>query len=214
MTDLTDHKERAQEALAEWVAQKLRGRGYAASVAKDSGDALSKVLELIPEGASVGIPGSVTLREIGLIEALKKRGNRVIQHWGDMTPEDRKRALVEEICADVFVSSVNAISQEGHIVNIDGTGNRVAGISFGPGRLILVAGINKITWDLESAIKRARSSASPNGIRLNSPVPCSRTGVCVDCQIPERMCRVVSILERCPAGRDAHVIIVLQDLGY
>ncbi|MCX7828044.1 MAG: lactate utilization protein [Thermanaerothrix sp.] len=214
MADLMSHKAKADEVLAEGVAQKLRGRGFQAWVVRDAQEALAKVLELVPEGASVGIPGSVTIRQIGLPEALDRRGNRVIHHWKEMTPEERKRVLVEEICADVFLSSVNALSQEGLIVNVDGTGNRVAGISFGPGKLILVAGINKITWDLESALKRAKASAAPNGLRLNSSVPCAKTGTCVDCQVPDRMCRVVSILERCPAGRDAHVIIVLQELGY
>ena len=80
--------------------------------------------------------------------------------------------------------------------------------------LIFVVGVNKIVHDLDAALKRARQAASPNASRLNSPVPCGRTGFCVDCKVPERMCRVISILERCPMGREAHVIIVLQNLGY
>lgn len=214
MVNFTDHLDTSRSALADSLANKLKGKGYSAWVVRDADEALTKVLELIPPGASVGIPGSVTLRQIGLPQALLERGNRVIQHWGEMSQEDRRKALLEELTADVFTSSANAISAEGHIVNIDGTGNRVAGISFGLGRLIIVAGINKVTPDLESAMKRARFVASPNAIRLNSPVPCGKTGVCVDCQVPERMCRVISILERCPSGRDAHVIIALQELGY
>ncbi|ACZ18834.1 lactate utilization protein [Thermanaerovibrio acidaminovorans] len=214
MNGFEDHRRNALRALAESTATRLRERGYSASVVEDRDSARELILSLIPEDAHVGVPGSVTVRDIGLLGALERRGNRVIQHWGDMTPEERKQRLLEEIMADAFVTSANALSKDGHIVNIDGAGNRVAGISFGPGKLIFVVGVNKIVHDLDAALKRARQAASPNASRLNSPVPCGRTGFCVDCNVPERMCRVISILERCPMGRDAHVIIVLQNLGY
>lgn len=203
-------------ALAETVCRHLRQKGFSASLAASEEEARSLVLSLVPPGSSVGIPGSVTVRELDLPRLLEERGCRMIHHWDpDLRPEDRSARLAEELAAEVFLTSTNALTRDGKLVNIDGTGNRVAGLSWAPGRLVVVAGTHKICPDLESALRRARDAASPpNARRLGLDVPCATLGHCVDCDSPRRICRAVSILERAPLGRDAHVVLVDAPLGY
>ena len=171
---------------------------------------------MIEEGATVGIPGTVTVREIGLMERLEEKGCKISEHWlPDMSPAERTAALLGELQADWFVTSANALSMDGTIVNIDGAGNRVAVMSWAPGKIIYIVGINKISSDVHSAIKRARDIASPpNALRLARKTPCTATGHCMDCNSPERICRVVTLIERAPLGRECHVIIVGEELGY
>jgi hypothetical protein len=198
------------------VIKALATNGFQASYAETREEAVNAVLSLVPEGASVGIPGSVTIRELGLPEILEARGNRIVQHWDPaLLPEDRAHRLNDELSSDVFLTSSNAITLAGELVNIDGTGNRVAGMAWAKNRICFVIGINKVSRDLESALQRIRDWATPiNGIRLGMDLPCIKAGFCVDCKVPQRACRAVSVLERAPYGRDAHVILVGEILGY
>ncbi|MDD4160711.1 MAG: lactate utilization protein [Synergistaceae bacterium] len=205
------------EKLGENVCKKLNSLGYSAQFAGNKEAALKAALQLIPDGASVGIPGTVTVREIGLIDELKKRGSSVALHWDpNLKPEDRKTRLMEEMTSDWLVTSTNALSaDEGVFVNIDGTGNRVGAMAWAPGKLLYIVGINKITPDLDTALKRVRNTATPpNSIRLDYNVPCASIGRCVNCNSPERVCRIVTMMERPPFGRDCYVIIVGEELGY
>lgn len=204
------------ENLGKSVVTRLETKGFKARYAATSEEARQILFSLIPEEASVGIPGSVTLRELGLIEALPERGNTVYQHWdAALSPEEKPRRLQEELSSDIFLTGSNAVTLDGTIVNIDGTGNRVAGMAWGANRLIIVVGVNKICRDVESALARVRDAATPpNTQRLNMATPCATTGYCSDCNSPQRVCRAVLILERCPFGRDAHVIIVGESLGF
>lgn len=205
------------EKLGETVCKKLNSLGYSASFVTDKEEALKSVLKLIPEGASVGVPGTVTVRQIGLIDELKKRDSKVSIHWDpSLKPEGKAARFLEELSSDWFVTSTNALTaDEGVFVNIDGTGNRVGAMAWAPGKLLYIVGINKITPDLETALKRVRNTATPpNVIRLNGKAPCASVGHCINCNSPDRVCRIVTMMERPPIGRECHVIIVGEELGY
>jgi len=202
--------------LGESVVKALEANGFKAQYAASSGEAVKAVLELVPRGSSVGIPGTSTVRELGLPGELESRGCRIIQHWDpSLAPEDRPQRWEDEIASDVFLTSSNGVTLDGMLVNIDGTGNRVAGMAWAKNRIIFVAGINKISPDVQTSLERIRNIATPvNALRLGMDIPCTKTGYCVDCKSPQRACRAVLILERAPFGRDAHVIIVGEELGY
>ena len=207
----------ADERLGRSVCKQLEAHGFAARYAADGREALAAALELIPVGASVGVPGCVTARQIGLLDALTKRGSKIYHHWDpELKPEDKAARFIEELKSDWIVMSANAISaDQGTIVNIDGTGNRVGAMSWAPGKLLIIAGINKIAPDLASALKRAHDRATPpNVLRLGGQTPCAELGRCVDCSSPARVCRVTALMERAPLGREVHVIIAGEALGY
>jgi hypothetical protein len=206
---------KAREALGQSVVKALKAKGYEAAYAPSKEAALEEVLKLIPEGVSVGVPGTVTVREIGAMEKLAERGCAIYHHWNPaLSPEERSQVLMDEYCADYFLTSANAITRDGKIVNIDGNGNRVSAMAWGRNTLIFVIGVNKVTSDLEAAIARCRTATPPNALRLNGSTPCTQTGYCVDCDSPARICRALLILERPTNGRKTHVIIVGEDLGF
>ena len=206
---------KAVEALAGSVVRALNRKGYEAVYAPTKEDALAEVLKLIPEGAVVGVPGTVTIREIGAMEKLAERGCTIHHHWNpDLTPEERMQTLMDEYCADYFLTSANAVTRDGMIVNIDGNGNRVSAMAWGRNVLIFVVGVNKVAGSLEEAVNRARTATPPNVLRLNGDTPCTQTGYCVNCDSPSRVCRALLILERPTNGRKTHVIMVGEDLGY
>ena len=208
-------KIKAAEIIGRTLVSELSKKGYLACYANTKEEALSEVLKIIPENASVGIPGSVTIREIGAMEALKGRGCTVYHHWDpSLTPEQRMDICQKENMSDYFLTSANAVTTDGMIVNIDGNGNRVSGMAWGKNTLIFVIGVNKIANSLDAAIERARSAAPPNVLRLNGDTPCTKTGYCVNCDSQGRVCRVLLINERPAFGRKTHVIVTGEDLGY
>ncbi|MDH5438882.1 MAG: lactate utilization protein [Candidatus Bathyarchaeota archaeon] len=192
----------------------LERNGFQTFFVSTRAEALDKVLSLIPTHANVGIGGSVTLREIDLIDALASRGNTVLQHWSQ--PEENLRAImIKQLNSDVFLASSNAVTEDGRLVNIDKAGNRVVAMIFGPRKVILVIGVNKIVKDLEEGILRARNVAAPmNARRRGDKTPCATTGVCTDCETPDRLCRVITIMEKKPSRTDVAVILVGEELGF
>jgi len=204
------------EHLGKSVVKALEANGFKAAYAGSHEEAVIKVLELVPEGSSVGVPGSSTIRELGLFEELQARDCRVFEHWDpSLAPEDRPRRWEEENASDVFLSSSNGVTLDGTLVNIDGTGNRVAAMAWARNRIIFVVGINKVSRDVHSAIQRIRDVATPlNAISKGIDIPCANTGFCVNCKVPNRFCRATLVLERAPFGRDVHVVIVGEELGY
>jgi hypothetical protein len=202
--------------LGKTVVKNLASRGFEALYADTREEALEEVLKIIPEGASVGVPGSVTIREIGAMEALEERGCPVIHHWDpSLSPDERLQKLQDELLADYFLTSSNAVTQDGMLVNIDGNGNRVSGMAWGNNTLIFVVGMNKLTATIDEAISRTRNTATPpNALRLKLDTPCTKTGYCVDCSSPDRVCKALLILERATGGRKSHVILVGEDLGF
>lgn len=203
--------------LGETVAKHCTEKGFVGHYAEDAEKALRLALDLIPDGTTVGIPGSVTIREIGALAALEKKGCTVMQHWDPSlsTPEEKEQRLKDELLCDVLLSSTNALTHDGILVNIDGTGNRVAAMAWGTGKVIIIAGINKITRNVESALAKIRDWATPiNALRLGFDTPCAKIGHCVDCNHPQRACRAILTMERAPFGREIHVIIVGEHLGF
>lgn len=215
MSDLFNGaRAKAAEALGKAAVNGLKQRGFDAVFAATKEEALAEVLRTIPEGASVGVPGSVTIREIGAMEALEARGCKVSQHWGSMSPEERKARRKAENEADFFLTSANAMTRDGRIISIDGEGNRVSAMAWGDGTLIFVIGVNKIANSLDEALSRAHDSAAPNALRLGLDTACSKTGFCVDCRAESRVCRAVLILEAPTMSRKTRVIVTGENLGY
>lgn len=194
----------------------LSSKGFNAVFVNTKEEALEEVLKLIPEKTTVGIPGSVTIRQIGALEKLMERGCTIAHHWDpSLTPEQKNEVLKREFLSDYFLTSSNALTLDGMLVNIDGTGNRVSAMAWGTNTLIFVVGINKIAKDIDSALVRIRNNATPpNATRLHIDTPCTHVGHCVNCDSPQRVCRAVLILERPTTGRKTHVIVVGESLGY
>ena len=167
----------------------------------------------------VGLGGSVTLREIGVPHALKERGFKVADHWIARAKKASANEILElrrqQLNSDVFITSTNALTENGELVNIDGAGQRVAAMIFGPKKVVIVAGANKIVKDLEEGFYRARNIAAPiNAKRLDRSTPCAVTGICSDCDSGDRICNVTTIIHRKPGITNATVIIVGEELGY
>ncbi len=174
------------------------------------------VLNRIPPGAKVGVGGSITLREMGLLESLGQRGNEVYDHWKEGLSKGERQAVGRKHQrADVFLTSTNALTLDGKLVNVDATGNRVTSMIFGPERVIVVAGVNKIVANLTRALARLKTAAALNCRRRKDPTPCAEDLICHDCDSPARLCRVTTIIERKPLGiKEFIIILVGQKLGF
>ena len=207
---LEDRGKRAVDAL--------RKREFNALYVENQAQAKEAVLREVPPGATVGVGGSVTVRGLGILDDLKARGNKIVDHWVTaslFSQENFELRRAQQTC-DVFLSSTNAITLRGQLVNIDGGGNRVNAMAFGPGKAIIVAGANKIVPDLDSALRRIKEIVVPmNCKRINSTPPCVQAGECVDCRVPQRVCRITTIIEwKPPFFSDYLVVIVGENLGY
>lgn len=210
------NREWYKELLLERVSENLKKRGFNAFWTRDKNEAKAKILELIPKASKIGIGGSISIRELGIIEDLENRGYTIIHHWkAELSPELDFRIRRDEINSDVFLASTNALTIDGVIVNTDGVGNRVSAMIFGPKQVILVAGINKIVKDLDDAIWRIKNVATPmNAHRLNLNTPCAKIGYCVNCSSSVSICRVTTIIEYKPSKTDFTVVLVNEELGY
>ena len=178
-------------------------------------EAVKKVSELIEDGSSVTWGGTMTIRDLGIPQYLKDRGTlEVLDRDLAATPEEAQTIYLKAFSADVYLSSANAISEDGVIVNIDGNGNRVAAITWGPKKVIFVVGLNKVAQNVEAALARARSTASPtNAARFDVKTPCKSDGVCHNCNSPQSICNYVHFLRNSPQGRHV-VVLVGENLGY
>lgn len=204
-------EERAKRAI-----DKLEAHDFKAIYVKAKTEALEEIWKHITPRISVGIGGSVTIRELEILGKLEAHGNVVYNHWKPgLSKEEVLSIRKSQMTCDLFLSSVNAVTLNGELVNIDGVGNRVNSTIFGPGKTILVAGYNKIVEDVQEAIKRTKNVAAPiNAKRLNIDVPCAKLGKCVDCNSSNRICRVIVIHERRPSLTDILVILVGEELGF
>jgi hypothetical protein len=198
----------------------LEQNGFEAHVAADSAAAVELILNgLLPAtgAGSVSFGGSMTIVRSGLYQALKARPGLTLLDSYDLSlpPEERMELRRQGLLADLMVTGANALTEDGEMVNLDATGNRVAGIAFGPRHVIVLAGRNKLVPDLQAAFDRIRTYAAPlNAIRLGRKTPCAKTGRCDDCASPERLCNVWTITEKVqPKGR-IKVVLVNEDLGF
>ena len=203
------------ENLLKAVVTALHKRDFRARYVA-AGDVNQVILDTIAAGASVGVGGSVTIRELGILEMLTERGNTIVQHWHDgNTTLTNREIRQKEGSSDYYLTSANAITRQGDIINIDGIGNRVAHMIFGPGHVIIVAGYNKIVDDIDAGIARSKEIAAVmNAKRIGSKTPCQKTGLCSDCDAPGRICRVTSIMHYRPWQTDVTVLLVDAHLGF
>ena len=200
---------------AEKCVEALKRNGFAAYYAESREEANKIVMDAIPANASVGIGGSVTVRDLGLHQALKERGNPVYDHWdATLSPVEKMQARDNQIKADVFLSSTNAVTLDGALVNVDGSGNRVASMIFGPKASVVVCGYNKIVPNIRAGIQRIRAYAAPlNYRRLNVNAPCVGDGDCETCG--PKACKITTIIEAKPAAKDRFVVVIVgEKLGF
>ena len=209
-------KKQYYENVAATIIKNLEKRRMNGFYCADKESAIAKMLELMPEGSSVGWGGSMTLKENGFFDALADaNAYQIIDRDSAKTKEEEKKIYSDICAADFFLMSTNAITLDGELVNVDGRGNRVSFLCYGPDKVIIVAGMNKVVTDVEDGIKRVRNMAAPpNCVRLNKQTPCAVTGVCADCLSPGCICSqtVVTRLSFYP-GR-INVILVGEELGY
>ena len=209
MNEMTKKRNRL---LAETVIKGLASRNMTGYYAETREEALQKALELIPEGASVGMGGCMSAQEIGLTDALRSGDYDFIDR--DRTTNKRE-AMIATYDADYFISSVNAMTEDGVLINIDGNANRVSAIAQGPKYVVFIVGMNKIAPDVDSAMKRARNVAAPiNAQRFGLATPCTRTGSCMNCKSPDSICCQILITRLSRHEGRIHVILVNDELGY
>ncbi|ADE56642.1 MULTISPECIES: lactate utilization protein [Aminobacterium] len=201
--------------LGETVVNSLKKRGFLATYVNQKEEALRLICDLIQDGSSVGIPGSVTIREIGAIAALKEKGCTIYEHWNmPLTIEEKNKIFIRENSADYFLTSSNAVTRNGILVNVDGVGNRISGMSWGIGELIYVISMNKVADNLEAAFSLIRNrSCVLSALRRGVDSPCAQVGYCVNCMTSQKVCKAFLIQEAPPTGRKANVILVGQTLG-
>ena len=211
---LTQRKMQYDKAGAK-VAEALNKRYFEAYYCPDRAAALEKILELIPQDHVVSWGGTATVDELGVKEALRQRGQAVIDRDTAKDTQERQQMLKQALTCDTFLMGSNAISADGQLVNIDGTGNRVAALCFGPTQVVVVAGMNKVAGDLDGAMRRAREVAAPmNAQRFPLKTPCVANGLCGDCKGPDSICAQIVTTRLCkPAGR-IKVVLVGEDLGF
>ncbi len=192
----------------------LTRKGFAVHHAATKEAAFELVMKLIPREASVGFGGSVTVRDLGLYAALKDAGHPVYWHWENDVP--KPEVFAHAACSDVYLTSSNAITADGCLVNIDGTGNRVGAMIAGPKQVIVIAGVNKLVdGGVPQAIARIKTVACPlNARRLGKDSPCALTGKCDAARCEKSMCNVTSIIERPLGGNQITIVLVDEELGY
>lgn len=208
-------REMYYEKRSNILIKNLQSRHFEAYYCATKEQALQKALDLIPEGASVGWGGTLTAQQIGLLDAVKAGNYQAIDRDSCKTYEERLAAMRACFSADVYITGVNGLSLDGQMVNVDGNGNRVGAMMFGPTSVIVIAGMNKVEDSVDAALKRARTIAAPMNQQrfLGKGTPCTVTGVCGDCKAEDCICNQIVITRNCrPAGR-IKLILVGEDLG-
>lgn len=202
------------EKRGQILVKNLQNRHFDAWYCATKEDALAKVLELIPEGAKIGWGGVLSAQQIGLFDALRSGNYDLLDRDLCKTQEEREQMMKDALFSDVFLTGANGLSLDGQMVNIDGTGNRVGAIIYGPKKVIVIAGMNKVCDTLEEAVKRAREVAAPlNMMRFMKDTPCAATGKCGDCKAEGCICNQIVITRHCrPVGR-IQFVLVGEQLG-
>ena len=203
------------EKLGFKTVENLKKHGFDACFTQNPEEARDLILAKIRRYESFGFGGSSTTRALDLPKILSGLGKTVYDHW---TPTDDLSDLelrLKQGRCDCFLCSANAISVSGEVVNVDGVGNRTNAMTFGCPKVVIVAGMNKVTRDLESAVRRVHEVAAPMRAKsLNMDTPCAKTGICTDCNSPQRICRITTILHRKPMITDVTVVLISQSLGF
>ena len=207
--------EMRNEVLANRVVKNLESRNMEAYFVKTKEEALKKALELIPEGSSISWGGTVSAKEIGLLDAVHEGNYEVYDREEAQTPELKNEIAHKALDCDFFIGSTNALAENGVMVNIDGNANRVAAFAFGPKNVLLIVGMNKVVKSEEDAMSRARNEAAPiNAQRFGLDTPCSKNGMCYDCKSPDCICCQILITRYSRAAKRIKVILVDENLGF
>lgn len=201
--------------LAQTVLKGMEKRHMEGYYCETSEEAKALALSLVPAGSSVSFGGSVTLNETGVLEALRGRDDiKLLDRDNAANPEEVKQIMHDALSCDYYFMSSNAITHDGELVNIDGNGNRVAALIYGPENVIVIAGMNKIVKDVEEGISRTRNvAAPPNCVRLNKNTPCSVNGVCGNC-LADTICDQIVITRASRIPKRLKVILVGEELGF
>ncbi len=210
-----DYKKVRNDLLGKTLVENFNKRFFESYYCATKEEAKDKALSLIEDGSSVTWGGSMSIIECGLLDAVKSGNYKVIDRDSAKNMEERQALMRQAVNVDTFLMSANAVSQQGELVNIDGIGNRVGALCFGPKQVIVLVGINKVAPDLDSAIKRARNVASPiNTQRFNLETPCTKTGVCADCKHSDCICAQMVITRICKPKNRIKIIFCGENLGF
>ncbi|WP_378956824.1 lactate utilization protein [Pelosinus sp. sgz500959] len=204
------------EAIGKQVVNSLIKNEFDARYYSTTAEAASFIMEHVKPGIKVGFGGSMTINGMGIQDKVQLAGATVLDHGiPDITIEERIAIAKEEMLSDLYLCSSNAITLDGLLVNIDGMGNRVSAMTFGPKKVIVVVSVDKVCKDEEAAFERLEGIAAPmNNKRLSTPNPCTQTGICMNCKAKTRICRVYSVLRKKPWVTDMTVVIVGESAGY
>jgi hypothetical protein len=198
------------------LVENLKQKHFTAVYCATAADAAKYILEQAATAKSVGLGGSLSVADLEITDTLAGQGKEILNHGAPgLSPEQRQELMRRQQTCDLFLSGTNAVTLDGCLVNIDGTGNRVAAMIYGPAKVIVVAGRNKIVeGGIKDAIKRIKDkSAPPNAMRLDRQTPCAATGFCADCDSPQRICHVTTVIDSKPSTTDLHVVVVNEDMG-
>ncbi len=193
----------------------LKKNAFQAHFAANTNEASDLILDMVKDYNSFGFGGSSTTRKLDLPDILEKEGKTIYDHWNPPADATDMEMRLKQGRAECFICSANAISETGEIINVDGVGNRTNAMTFGCPNVIIIAGINKVTRDLESGIRRIKEIAAPMRAKsLNMDTPCTRNGLCADCNASQRICRITTILHKKPMMTDITVIIINKEIGF
>lgn len=184
--------------------------------AKNRDEVIELIKDIVKEGSKVAVGGSETLSELGILEHLRSGRYDFLDRYKEgLTREEVTNIFKQSFLADAYLSSCNAITENGELYNVDGNGNRVAAMLYGPDKVIVICGINKIVKDVDEAIKRNREISAPmNAKRLNKKTPCAKVGYCMNCNSPERICNEYTLIKKQRSSERMHVIFLNENLGY
>jgi L-lactate utilization protein LutB len=196
--------------------ENLEKNNMEAFYVQNEADTLELVKGFMKDGDTVSVGGSQTLFQTGIIDYLRcEKYNFLDRYAENLTPEDLKNIYRKSFFADIYFTSSNAVTESGELYNVDGNGNRVAAMLYGPDQVIVIVGINKIVKDLEAAVERNKQISGPaNNVRLNKNTPCTKVGTCMDCKNPERICNEYTVIRRQGRKGRIKVVIVNKELGY
>lgn len=203
------------ELIAKEMVQILNKKGYDSHYAEDLSEAKEMVLNMIPKASSVAVGGSETLAAMGLVDTFRDGDYNFFDRYQNIPFSETVEIYRQSMLADFLVTSTNAVTRNGELVNIDSSGNRVAGMIFGPKRVIVVAGTNKVVENLDEALKRLRKIAPLNALRNGHSAPCTSTGKCMDCELQQSVCNSIGIINsgRKFEGRIS-IIMVAEEAGF
>jgi hypothetical protein len=205
-----------KKAIGQKIVEAFKKNDFDAVYCPTATEAADFIMKHVKPGTAVGFGGSMTIKNMGIQDKVKAAGGQVFDHGASgLTQEEKIATARKEMLSDLYLCSSNAITLDGMLVNIDGMGNRVAAMTFGPQKVIVVAGLNKVCKDETAAFQRLQTTASPmNNKRLDTANPCTKTGVCADCQTQSRICRIYSVMKKKPATTNITVVVIGESCGF